>query len=86
MHDKYLPFFLLFYSPDQQLARPMSEAVADPPRQAPPPGLGVAVELSDKERQPQELPEQSQPEPAAPVPEECGGFTPMILLELKCKF
>merc|ERR1711971_799001 len=45
--------------PDQQLARPMSEAVADPPRQAPPPGLGVAVELSDKERQPQELPEQS---------------------------
>ena len=79
-------FFLLFYSPDQQLVRPMLEAVADPPHQAPPPGLGVVVELSDKGRQPQELPEQSQPEPAAPVPEECGGSTPMILLELKCKF
>ena len=65
--------------------RPMSEAVADPQHQ-PPPGLGVAVELSDKGRQPQELPEQSQPEPAAPVPEECGDSIPMILLELKCKF
>merc|ERR1712238_591098 len=68
--------------PDQQLVRPMSEAVADPPHQ-PPPGPGVAVELSDKGRQLQELPEQSQPEPAAPVPEECGDSIPMILLELK---
>ena len=86
MHNKYLPFlFLPFYSPDQQLVRPMLEAVADPPHQ-PPPGLGVVVELSDKGKQPQELPEQSQPEPEAPVPEECGGSTPMILLELKCKF
>ena len=86
MYKKYLPFlFLLFYSPDQQLVRPMLEAVADPPHQ-PPPGLGVVVELSDKGKQPQELPEQSQPEPEAPVPEECGGSTPMILLELKCEF
>merc|ERR1712210_179982 len=69
--------------PDQQLVRPMLEAVADHPHQAPPPGLGAAVGLSDKGRQPQELPEQSQPEPAAPVPEECGGSTQMILLELK---
>merc|ERR1712051_94386 len=69
--------------PDQQLVRPMLEAVADPPHQAPPLGLGVAVELSDKGRQPQELPEQSQPEPAEPVPEACGDSTPMILLELK---
>merc|ERR1712008_75184 len=68
--------------PDQQLVRPMSEAVADPQHQ-PPPGLEVAVELSDKGRQPQELPEQSQPEPEAPVPEECGDSIPMILPELK---
>merc|ERR1712129_305981 len=40
---------------DQQLVRPMSEAVADPQHQ-PPPGLGVAEELSDKGRQLQELP------------------------------
>ena len=66
--------------------RPMSEAVADLLHQDPPPGPGVAVELSDKGRQPQELPEQSQPEPAVPVPVACGGFTLMILLELKCKF
>merc|ERR1711971_832235 len=61
--------------PDQQLVRPMLEAVADHPHQAPPPGLGVAVGLSDKGRQPQELPEQSQPEPAAPVPEEWRFYT-----------
>merc|ERR1712238_350456 len=68
--------------PDQQLVRPMSGVAVDPQHQ-PPPGLGVAVELSDKGRQLQELPEQSQPEPAAPVPEACGGSIPMILLELK---
>merc|ERR1711935_415992 len=68
--------------PDQQLVRPMSEAVDDPQHQ-PPPGLEVAEELSDKGRQLRELPEQSQPEPAAPVPEECGDSIPMILLELK---
>merc|ERR1712166_70558 len=68
--------------PDQQLVRPMSEAEADPLHQ-PPQGPGAAVELSDRGRQPQELPERSQPEPAAPAPEACGGSTPMILLELK---
>merc|ERR1712008_604553 len=68
--------------PDQQLVRPMSEAVADPQHQ-PPPGLGVVEELSDKGRQLQELAEKSQPEPAAPVQEECGDSMPMILLELK---
>merc|ERR1712008_634066 len=67
---------------DQQLVRPMSEVAVDPQHQ-PLPGPGVAVELSDKGRQLQELPEQSQPEPEAPVPEECGDSIPMILLELK---
>ena len=46
----------------------MSDAGVDPQYQ-PPPGRGVAVELSDKGRKLQELQEQSQPEPAIPVPE-----------------
>jgi hypothetical protein len=46
----------------------MSNAGADPQHQ-PPLGSGVAVELSNKGRPLQELPEQSQLEPATPVPE-----------------
>ena len=46
----------------------LSDAGADPQYQ-PPPGPGVVVELSDKGRKLQELPEQSQLEPATPVPE-----------------
>ena len=78
-------FHFTLHSPDQQLVQPMLEAAADHQRldlQE----LEAVVELSDKGRQPQELPEQSQLEPEAPAPVECGDSTLMILPESKCKF
>ena len=65
--------------------QPMLEAAADHQR-LDLRELVAVVELSDKGRQPQELPEQSQPERGVPAPVECGDSTLMILPESKCKF
>ena len=65
--------------------QPMLEAAADHQR-LDLRELVAVVELSDKGRQPQELPEQSQPGRGVPAPVECGDSTLMILPELKCKF
>ena len=65
--------------------QPVSAVEAALP-QPDPHGQEAVVELSDRGRQPQELQEQSQPEPEVPVRVECGDSTLTILPELKCKF